>query len=55
MVKEEEPRGASKPDATDASEEERRGGKGSTHVTGKGEVMRGMGEGGCGEKQRAGM
>lgn len=55
MVNEEEPRGDSKPDVTDVSEEETRGGKGSTHVKGKGEVMRGIGEGGCGEKQRAGI
>lgn len=42
--------GDSEADVTDVREEDMSGGE----VEAEGEVMRGMGEGGCGEKERAG-
>lgn len=55
MVIQEEAGGHSKPDVTDVSEAGMRAEKVSADVNGKGEVMRGIGEGGCGEKERAGI
>lgn len=46
--------GDSSPDVTDGREGEMSGEELPAGVEGKGEVMRGIGEGGCGEKERAG-
>lgn len=55
MANEKEAGEDSKQDVTDVSEAGMRAEKVSADVNGKGEVMRGIGEGGCGEKERAGI
>lgn len=54
MVKVGEARGDPRPDVTEVREEEMGREEVSADVQAKGEVMRGIGEGGCGEKERAG-
>lgn len=55
VVKGGEAGGDPRPDVTDVREEEMSREEVSADVVAKGEVMRGIGEGGCGEKERAGM